>query len=247
MEIHVVSHRHSPDRRACIAARLQEQGLPHVFFDAIDGQDGRRFFPAIDAERFLTNTGHEATPGEIGRYASHLSLWQLCAERREPLVVMEDDALLRPNFVSALLETDKLIARFGFIRLEFEESDRNCGKVEVGASGEFTLYYSSRCPFGATCYAIAPRVAAQFVAASRVLAGPVDLFIKRFWVHGQPIFALYPCAVAGSVESDRSTIEVRDKRRPTLTLRARRTLSKIRDASERLRFNRQMQARLAEM
>ena len=112
--------------------------------------------------------------------------------------------------------------------------------MEVGACGEFTLYYSSRCPFGATCYAIAPRVAAKFVAASRVLSGPVDLFIKRFWVHGQPLFALCPYSVAGSVQSESSTIEARDKRRPTLTLRARRTLSKARDASDRARFNRQI-------
>ena len=108
----------------------------------------------------------------------------MCVEQREPLVVMEDDALLRPNFVSALSEADKLIARFGFIRLEFEGSDNDCARVEVGACGEFTLFYSSRCPFGATCYAIAPRVAAKFVAASRVLVGsrgPVYQEILGAW------------------------------------------------------------------
>ena len=237
MQIHVISLRRSLDRRIRIATQLQERGLPYVFFDAIDGQDGRRFFPAIDAERFLTNTGRDPTSGEIGCYASHLNLWQLCAEQREPVLVTEDDALLRSNFASAVSETDNLIDRYGFIRLEFEGSDRNYPKVKVDASGEFTLYYSLRYPFGAMCYAIAPHVAAQFVEASRVLVGPVDLFIKRFWVHRQPLFALCPYAVAGSVQCERSTIEPRNKRRPTLKLRTQRALSKVRDASERARFN----------
>jgi hypothetical protein len=119
--------------------------------------------------------------------------------------------------------------------------------VKVGESGDFTLYYSLRFPSGALCYAIAPHVAARFVEASRILAGPVDVFIKRFWVHQQPLFTLCPYAVDGSVHSERATVEECDERRPTLALAARRTLSSLHDASDRVRFNRQMQARLAVM
>jgi len=48
------------------------------------------------------------------------------------------------------------------------------------------------------CYAIAPHVAGSFIQGSRVMTGPVDLFIKRFWEHKQPLFFLFPPAVDGS-------------------------------------------------
>jgi hypothetical protein len=71
-----------------------------------------------------------------------------------------------------------------------------------------------------------------------VLAGPVDVFIKKFWEHGQPLFALSPSCVNGGTLSAASTIKHRDKGATDARLRAARTLTKLEDLIRRARFNR---------
>jgi GR25 family glycosyltransferase involved in LPS biosynthesis len=100
-----------------------------------------------------------------------------------------------------------------------------------------TLAYCTRVPFGAMAYALNPDVAARFVAKSAVLTGPVDLFIKKFWEHGQPVFALQPGCVSASAFCVKSTIEQREKLVLDMRGRLMRALIKLDNGFSRTRFN----------
>jgi GR25 family glycosyltransferase involved in LPS biosynthesis len=152
---------------------------------------------------------------------------------------MEDDAQLRPNFLAALIEADSLIGECGFIRLQSDrpQSDRRARarRKVVLSSGEFKLHLFAHYPFGALCYAIAPRVASAFVSCSRVLKEPVDSFIKKPWLHGAPLFGLTPYCAFGRPFP--STIGQREKNSPTFILRTSRSLQKLSNFTKKTKFN----------
>ena len=239
MDVFVISLGSSAQRRDHVAHQFDRANLRFSFFPAVLGDEGRRSFAAVDERRFLLGTGREPAPGEIGCFASHRRLWQACVDRNAPVLIMEDDAHLEAGFPAALGAARTLIDRYAFLRLA-DEGPRTCAKTPIRSHGEFAVHYCSRYPYGALCYAVAPRVAAAFLAASRVFASPVDLFIKQFWAHRQPLFALCPYSVSGSVHRHLSTIEYRGKSRPTWDLKLLRATLKASDAAQRALFNRRM-------
>jgi glycosyl transferase family 25 len=238
MRIFVINLEISKDRRASIAAQLDPLPIAYSFLDAIDERRGYDFFTAYDEKKHLANTGRTASATEVGCFASHRCLWSHCVSLQQPIVIMEDDAELEGNFAAALKEAEKLIHRYGFIRLQSHGPARHVRKTQVEEAGQFKLHYCARFPFGAMAYAISPEVAAAFVDKSRVLAGPVDVFIKKFWEHGQPLFALSPSCVKGSALCASSTIKHRKKSTTGGRLRAARILMKLKGLIRRARFNR---------
>ncbi|WRF24833.1 glycosyltransferase family 25 protein [Helicobacter pylori] len=57
----------------------------------------------------------ELLPQEFGCYLSHYLLWKECVKLNQPVVILEDDATLEPNFMQAL--EDCLKSPFDFVRL----------------------------------------------------------------------------------------------------------------------------------
>jgi glycosyl transferase family 25 len=237
MRVHVISLERSLARRAALRATLRALGVDHRFSAAIEGRAGYAFFDACDHRQYLLNTGRAPSDGEVGCYASHLRLWQLCATSGQPLIVMEDDAAPDPSFVAALAEARKIIDRYGFIRFEYDGPGQPARTVPRAEAGAFTVHYFLKYPYGAMCYALSPRVARAFVAASRVLRAPVDLFIKRCWEHGQPLYGLLPYAVREGSYAVATTIDARSKEALAANLRAQRALRKIGTAIRRAAFN----------
>ncbi|WP_033613088.1 glycosyltransferase family 25 protein [Helicobacter pylori] len=57
----------------------------------------------------------ELLPQEFGCYLSHYFLWKECVKLNQPIVILEDDAILESNFIQAL--EDCLKSPFDFVRL----------------------------------------------------------------------------------------------------------------------------------
>ncbi|MCQ2709921.1 glycosyltransferase family 25 protein [Helicobacter pylori] len=57
----------------------------------------------------------ELLPQEFGCYLSHYLLWKECVKLNQPVVILEDDVALEPNFMQAL--EDCLKSPFDFVRL----------------------------------------------------------------------------------------------------------------------------------
>ncbi|MGL2532855.1 glycosyltransferase family 25 protein [Helicobacter pylori] len=57
----------------------------------------------------------ELLPQEFGCYLSHYFLWKECIKTNQPVVILEDDAMLESNFMQAL--EDCLKSPFDFVRL----------------------------------------------------------------------------------------------------------------------------------
>ncbi|GAA6892174.1 hypothetical protein HpHNI78_04120 [Helicobacter pylori] len=94
-------------------------------FDAISPkhQDFEKFVQKLyDAQSMLKSDWfhsdycyQELLPQEFGCYLSHYLLWKECVKTNQPVVILEDDVALEPNFMQAL--EDCLKSPFDFVRL----------------------------------------------------------------------------------------------------------------------------------
>jgi len=74
---------------------------------------------------------------------------------------------------------------------------------------------------------------------TRVACEPVDVFIKKFWEHGQPIYGLTPYTVTESRLSRKTCIPDRDKACKDLKVRSARFLRKCSWEVQRVRASRE--------
>jgi glycosyl transferase family 25 len=239
MKIFVISLPDAEARRERAAKQLGELGLDFEFFDAMRGEQviAEGYFEHCDEEEWLLNTGHPMSLGEVGCFASHRSMWQKCVGLGEPLMIMEDDFQLLPGFVGAVEQVAENIDNFGFIRLQSETRAR---KQRVAGFGDYTLWRYTKMPHSTMCYSLASAVAQNLIEQTRAIYEPVDVFIKKFWVHGQPIYGLTPYTVTESTLSQQTYIQHREKVPKGLARSTRRFLRKCGWEFERIRAARRM-------
>jgi hypothetical protein len=152
-------------------------------------------------------------------------------------VVLEDDVEILPAFPLALAETARLIERYGFIRLAENGPTRHVRTIPMQTAGEFTVVRFTRYPFGSMGYAISPRTAAAFLAHSTVVAGPPDLFIKKFWEHRQVLYGLSPAPLGTNKYAATPVMQLRVKANLGPAARIARLVSKLAGSIARARFN----------
>ena len=106
---YVINLDRSPHRLQSITQQMAQAGMPFERFPGIDGRlMGARAQEWIDLPVYKKLHGKEPTPGEIGCYASHISLMQaFLAGPHTHCMVLEDDALVPDNIRSVV---DELVA-----------------------------------------------------------------------------------------------------------------------------------------
>lgn len=242
MKIFVISLPEADERRQSARQQFQDVGIHFEFFDAIRGEVAVRNceFEGLDDQAYLLNTGRQAVIGEIGCFASHRQLWKRCIELDEPIVVMEDDFNILPRFSAALASARGVMEHVGFLRLQ---TTVRAKKTKVASVRGFELARFTKAPHGLMCYCLSPTVAAAFVHATQKIDAPVDVFIKKFWEHKQPLYALTPYTIAPSVLSVETTIKGRTKTRKGWSVARRRFLRKGGWYLRRWLFNAQQRLR----
>jgi glycosyl transferase family 25 len=237
MRVHVINLEASVDRRHYLCAQLDRLGIDYEIFKAIEPPQATEWFQRYDELRYLRNTGRKASPGEIACFGSHAALWKKAVETGQPLVVLEDDVEILPTFPSALAEAARLIDTYGFLRLADNGPSRRVRMTPMEAAGAFSVVWYTRYAFGSHGYAIDPETAAAFLAHSAIVAGPPDLFIKRFWEHGRPLYGLLPAPVGFNRFGTAPVIETRKTVKPRTSIRVARLMTKLSGALARARFN----------
>ena len=214
VKIFVISLRSAKVRRAEASEQMAKCGVAFEFFDAVEGAAGHSdWFAGIDHRLFQLNTRrYDPTPGEIGCYASHLSLWKWAITHDRPVVILEDDFQLEPGFAEIINGLEPLVNEFGFIRLQSMHGPRALFKRlrpparEVLRRNGLSVHYLSDPPLYALAYAISPEAARTLTGASPTLFAPVDKFLQHTWIHETPIYALSPELVTMSAQAELSTI-----------------------------------------
>jgi glycosyl transferase, family 25 len=197
----VISLADRSDRRVSCRSQLDLiPGLEWRFLDAIDGR-GRASYPACYTPRWAEwRSGYRLSSSEVACFMSHRLAWWASVTENRPVVVLEDDFLLRPSFIPSIRRAIDARESWDVLRMQ--------GLVEtpstpVAVVDGTTLARNLGDPCGSTACIVQPTSARALLATSQRMIEPVDTFLERPWRHGQRLLAVlpYPVAVIDSPSS----------------------------------------------
>lgn len=235
LRVFVIGLERVPERAARVSRRLDELGVRHVVFPAVDGARGEHLsWRNYDAAACLRAFGAPLLPAEIGCYASHYALWQQCVNDNVPVLIMEDDVDIKDGFSDSVTLAKQLLVRCPLIRLA-GLLDRPFRVIEC--HGDRTLVRYLRGPLGSQAYMLSPSGAADLLRGAQQWLESVDLYMDRFWLHGVVPHAIHPFQVFHEKDAElKSTIGDRLVKRKGLN-KFRREMRRVRDTLARHWFN----------
>lgn len=219
LPIYVINLPESTARRESIEQQAERLGFTPRFFEAVDGRAGEHpLFGRVNQEKRLRLKGRPFKPGELGVWASHYLLWEKCVRENQAMVILEDDAQLKPNFPEFLESSAKITELFPYLRL-FES---NLASKKLATVGGFHIHRYWRNPLRTTGYLLAPSAAKAFLSKADEWVLPVDDYMDLAWLHGVDCVGLKPGCVMEETEFE-STIQTRaPKERLSLPHKLRR-------------------------
>ncbi len=167
------------DRLRFQVEQFSQLNLKFSRIPAIDGS-------SLDADfyRSVRVTGARVmTPDEVACTLSHARCWQYAVDKQQPVVVLEDDAVLDPSFglVTDIL-LNKAVSENLFINLECFIRKKIVGKhLTTIDNGRFSLDELVKSGGGAAGYIITPSIAKKFLELSKRRLYIADTFINLFY------------------------------------------------------------------
>ncbi|MNZ96895.1 Glycosyltransferase family 25 (LPS biosynthesis protein) [compost metagenome] len=107
MNIYVISLSES-SRRKIILERAASAGVTIQFIDAVNGDSltTAEIETIYDKEQCFQKHRRGLTRNEIACFLSHIKVWEIIALSNSPSIILEDDAILAPNFKEAIESLD---------------------------------------------------------------------------------------------------------------------------------------------
>jgi len=186
------------ERRAYMIEQLGALGLPS---ERVEGVSGIELPPEIHPYFFDENGSLRCTlsPGEIGCYATHLSIFRGVATGTlpHPLLVLEDDIILPSDFQNMIYKTlDHLPNEWDIVRFPLCEIKGTTKFLADLGNGRALVRYW-KIPAGTHCYLI-NKSGAQKLATLLPQRFPIDVELCRPWMHGLNTFGVFPEVVLPS-------------------------------------------------
>lgn len=173
--------------------QAKAQGIAPNYFEAVDGRKGKHeLFDKVDQANRLRYKGRPFSAGELGCWASHYSLWQECIKQNKPIIILEDDAILEPNFSYFLQKAQAIGSQFPYFRLfQCDLASKKLVHIEG-----FNIHRYWRSPLRTTGYLLAPEAAQKLLAHAEHWVLPVDDYMDLSWLHGVDCLGLKPGCIS---------------------------------------------------
>lgn len=172
MRIVLISLESQTARREFQAAQLAKLGLACEVFDAITPETLPAQYLAIDRD----NWERTVTLAEMSCLASHRSVWTSVASGREPVLILEDDAVLvsaLAGFLSGLADVPGL----EHVTLEVRKRKKLISGRPVRQLKQASLHRLFQDRSGAAAYVLWPEGARKLLSASEGMAVLADAVI----------------------------------------------------------------------
>lgn len=173
--------------------QARAQGFAPIYFEAIDGRKvDHPLFAKVDQANRLRYKGRPFKPGELGVWASHYLLWQECINQNKPIIILEDDAVLKPNFSYFQQKAQTIGNQFPYFRLfQCDLASKKLGHIEG-----FNIHRYWRNPLRTTGYLLAPEAAQKLLGHAENWVLPVDDYMDLSWLHGVDCLGLKPGCIS---------------------------------------------------
>ena len=210
MKVFVVSLTRSTERRERMQCQLVNAGINFEFFDAIDAsQDDFLYSEKARPQLTLQRKGYTLKSGEIGCFASHYRLWQMCTELGEAIVILEDNVDILPTTKDALNRLNQYIDKYGYIKLAATQPSSFTNIEAITEQMQLGQYAKKSC--GTTAYVISPKAAQAFIDNAVHFIEPVDDYMEKPWRHKVKTYSIFPSQFSRAEIS--STISGNDTKR----------------------------------
>jgi len=216
MRVLVINLTRATERHKKMQAQLDAFGLPFEFLEATDGRhitSEQRVL--VDHTRRRCITPYPLTDNEIACWLSHQRALQTVESGSESMIViLEDDALLSPDFPHVLAAIEKHDRPFDVIDLH-----RNFKRGEIFVPVRPLIEGNALGRIGythmnLTGYVISRAGACKFLSYAKRFVHAVDKEMHRYWANGLDIYGLKNPIVAHADEGHSYIDESRAQDRP---------------------------------
>ncbi|MEC6824740.1 glycosyltransferase family 25 protein [Photobacterium piscicola] len=194
--IFIINIPSSVHRKENISQQLDQLDLNYSFFDAVNGHnDNHSLFVMYDDKLSQAYRGKSLSKGQLGCYASHYLLWQKCVELNQPIIILEDDALIYPKPFMDIINNIKLLTKkYECIRL-FDNKRPHFFKVKQMILPYTSIYKFSKGHMSTTGYLLTPTGAKKLLEHSNKWYMAVDIYMDRFWVNQLECYGTVPACL----------------------------------------------------
>jgi glycosyl transferase family 25 len=204
----VINLKRSVERRVEMTRRLDALGIPHEFFEAVEGSTlDLRNLPAYDSMRRRLLFGRDLRPGEVGCLLSHRGIYQRMVERGiERALILEDDVFLNPDFPQVVRALQTLPVSWDMIRFLQGEKIYKRSRSVCPVFGAYELARPGTSSGGAFCYLLALAAAKRLLEHTQKNVLPIDALHSYVWRTGLDIYSVKPSPVTADTDDPNSTI-----------------------------------------
>lgn len=247
--IFIINMKTSVDRKTFIQHQfdslMQHHPAVHIdyqFFEAINGKENPDFplFKKHNAKKRFERKGSVSTLGQLGCFASHYLLWEKCVALNAPIIVLEDDAILHQNFLSAYQFLCQGANQFEFLWLSPPSpAKRNQPEKPIYAipnSDNYVAQFYGQWS-NTTGYYLTPKAAKKFLAQSQEWIFDVDITMERYWENDVSYLALKPFCLEPNFELESNVPIDKGRANRTLLIRLKREYYKIQDKIKKRIFD----------
>ncbi len=208
------------DRRDNVHALVDAISLPTAIHPATDGsaltaaETTTAYQRALHAPRYP----YRLTPGEIGCFLSHRSLWErIAADGLDAALIMEDDTHIEPGpFAEALALACQHINELGYIKLPIK--NRRTPIRHLDSRDTAMLFEQQVIALGTHCQIVSAAAAATLLAATRPFDRPIDVLLQLRHLTGQRIYTIYPNGIS-DISTDLGGSHIHQAPRPNFLTR----------------------------
>lgn len=192
LKILVISLLDAQSRRVKATKALNETNLKWEFLDAIDGRKLTHPPKEYDPKKVSRLLGFELTPGEIGCFLSHKKAWQKCFHSQQITLILEDDFLLKPNFLDAVSIAINEFHDWDIFRLQAlsDTPSRLLAEYET-----LKVVKNLKDPLASAGYLVKPDGAKKLLDNSTNIFEPIDHFLEHTKFHQAKIVAIKPYVI----------------------------------------------------
>ena len=235
--IYIINLPTSIERKKNIEKQFKNTNINFSYFNAVNGKENpeHHLFSRYNKEYNIKNRGRELNLGQLGCFASHYLLWEECLKINEPIVVLEDDALINIElFKEFINDSSDFQDTFECIRL-FQNKKRKHSSLTIDTFKKFKIARFNKGHRSTTGYFLTPSAAQKFINNCHEWTVPVDIYMDQFWTNHVECFGMIPPCLTNDPKFDSDIgYEKESKNIPT---RIKRELFNLKQTINRTIYN----------
>jgi glycosyl transferase family 25 len=169
----VISMASSADRRALQLFQLQRLGLAFEFVDATTTAD----VPAPEMAHLQRRWARRLRDTEVACALSHRRAWEIVSRSTEPMLIIEDDAILATD-TPAILQAAAALKNVDCVNLETFGAKKTLGRRAPLGVGDYTVARIFRDSAGAAAYLLWPEGARKLLSSFKTMLPLADAAVN---------------------------------------------------------------------